>query len=608
MCLKNIHFCSMYTIRFVVRKAMVAMTITACCIVKNEAANMSEWLANTSAFADEIIVVDTGSTDGSSEFLLQKNIILEKYIWQNDFAAAKNFALEKATGEWIVFLDADERFREPQNIRKYVAALNKDRIEAVSVPLFNIDRDNNNALIGTNNVVRIFRNASYLRYMGAVHEQLMDIREPNRKINTIQADASLALEHTGYSSSIIQAKLRRNIQLIEREISIHHNIERYYKDLASCYFGLGEYEAALHYALLAVQSPYQPLGQQGDIYWIALEAMEILSYSLEDKLAVTEAALEAAGELPDFWGYKGYFYYHKQDYVNGKKFLAKAFAIAEQTETANICMGGSHFVQMKNQFKTAWADCCCQLHDTVQARKYYAEVLQANKWFVEALTGYLDTFADINSDEAKALLEFIYKKDIPEWEQLQKILLVNGYKKIERSEEQLLQDMAFNVQYLFVSLLGRKIDFSSYMMRNQLGLLPAETKELVLQYHGIADDMQVKYSAFSAVLKAVIVCGSEEMLHNYLRLTDSFTGKELKALADILVSEEKYLEALQLLEKIGADSAEADSSFWFTCGKIFYNLQDFVSARTCLERVDTDGVNSGELASYIAWSEEAAAR
>ena len=86
--------------------------ISQCMIVKNEEKNIERALSWGREIVCEQIVVDTGSTDRTVE--LASAMVKEGGIyhipWQDDFAAAKNYAISKAKGEWIAFLDADEEF------------------------------------------------------------------------------------------------------------------------------------------------------------------------------------------------------------------------------------------------------------------------------------------------------------------------------------------------------------------------------------------------------------------------------------------------------------------------------------------------------------------
>lgn len=578
--------------------------ITACVIVRDEAANIGSWLMNAGVFADEILVVDTGSADNTKEIAVQAGAKVYDYVWQEDFAAARNFALEQTGEGWIVFTDADELFRYPDSLRGCLSDLKQS--VPVSVPLCNIDKDNNGAVISTNTVIRIFPGQQGFGYLGAVHEQLADMRQPERILSCLQGDALLTLEHTGYSAGIIRAKLERNRSLIEQEIARCNNLERYYLDLANCCFGLGEYETALDYALRGTQSPYQPLGQQGDMYWLALESMEKLGYSLEDKMAVTEAALSAAGEIPDFWGYKGYFYWQAADYRQGADYLLKALGMAQRQEKEKQTVQASHFAQLANQFAAALADCSCHLGDAKQARTYYEQVLNDNKWYPEALTGYIDTFDSLADPQLQERLQTWYGGRPQEWQQLQKLLLLHGYVPGSDSEEQLLEDMALNLQYLFVALLNPQPDFASPMFTAQLGLLPEGLKNLVYSFHGEnASGRSIACSDYQSMLQGVICWGSSGMLKRYLALAESFEAEEQKKLVQILAEREKYAEALQLLGNIQADSPAADSQFWFSCGKIFYALKEYASARACFAQVNGSEVNAPELASYEAWCREA---
>ena len=89
------------------------MTISLCMIVKNEERYIKMCLENALDLVDEIIVVDTGSTDNTINIINQfeDKVILVKYEWKNDFSDARNLSLEKATGDWILILDADEKIK-----------------------------------------------------------------------------------------------------------------------------------------------------------------------------------------------------------------------------------------------------------------------------------------------------------------------------------------------------------------------------------------------------------------------------------------------------------------------------------------------------------------
>ncbi|MGV3614796.1 MAG: glycosyltransferase family 2 protein [Fimbriimonas sp.] len=83
-------------------------TVSACLIVKNEERTLERCLASLAGAVDEIVVVDTGSTDGTVGIARKFGAKLLDFVWKDDFSAARNAALENATGDWILSIDADE--------------------------------------------------------------------------------------------------------------------------------------------------------------------------------------------------------------------------------------------------------------------------------------------------------------------------------------------------------------------------------------------------------------------------------------------------------------------------------------------------------------------
>lgn len=597
-------------------QAVQACRISACVIVRNEAAHIGKWLANVKHFASEFIVVDTGSTDATLDILREKNVKYYQYEWQDDFAAARNFALTKATGDWIVFTDADELFKYPKSIAGALTWLFLDHssLESVEVPLHNIDVDNNGALLNVNHVVRFFKHKAGLGYRGSVHEQLVDLSNPARRLICGSGDAVMSIEHTGYSTHIIESKLQRDLCLMLREITQGANSEIYNGHLSECYFGQGQYEEALNYALLAIQADYQPEGQEGDAHWLALEAMEILGYGYEDKMTVVENALSVAGDIPDFYGYKGYFLWQRKDWQEAQHYLQKAISMYEDEGRAGMATA-SHFSQMCLQFQSALADCCYQMGDTALARRHYEEVLAQNKWYERALFGYLDTFEDWREPKVNDWLKNLYK-DTVEWEQLARLLPLNGYVSAEGygadsnysekdAPEQILKGMAMNIQHLFVAVLSGQPDFSSVMLREQLGLLPLSLKSIICAFFG-RDDLarEFSFSDYCSMLSAVLRWGSDDVAEAYTNMSEMFGEDNMVQVARQLVEYEKYPLALSLLGRIAADSPVADARFWFICGKLFFGLGDYETAASCLLRVDDADVRDGEFASYEQWCKE----
>lgn len=258
--------------------------ISACLIAKDEAVKLPVWLENVSVFADEIIVVDTGSRDETVSLAMKAGAKVITAPWEGNFAKVRNIALEKAIGEWIVFTDADEYFYQPEMLRGYLQQLtqnNPDR-EAVFLPLDNVDLDAAGKVIDSTQVVRIFRRQQ-LSYIGRIHEQLSKNGLDDQGIQYAVAPDSLRIKHTGYSANMITDKLQRNLLLINAAVQDGDDIQRYYYYLAQIHFGLSEYDKAIENAVKALKSPYQPVVQDDKMYRIIYDALDYVLYPVQDK-------------------------------------------------------------------------------------------------------------------------------------------------------------------------------------------------------------------------------------------------------------------------------------------------------------------------------------
>jgi len=107
------------------------MKISACLIVKNEESNLKKLIPQLKQFADEIVIVDTGSTDKTKE--VAKDCKVYDFKWIDDFSAARNFSYEKATGDWIIWIDGDDKILNPKAVRKVVEDAEKNNIDWVFI-------------------------------------------------------------------------------------------------------------------------------------------------------------------------------------------------------------------------------------------------------------------------------------------------------------------------------------------------------------------------------------------------------------------------------------------------------------------------------------------
>lgn len=222
--------------------------ISACTIAKNEEKTIARSINSYKKYVDEIIVVDTGSTDNTVKVAQELGAKVLHFEWCNDFAAAKNTALDAATGDWIVFLDADEYFSEDscKNLRPTICEAISEGRNAIGCRMEDIDSDEDRVIDDIFHI-RVFKKG--IRYHYPIHEEIYN---PDGTVKVLSIDKSVFyLIHTGYSRDILEKKCERNLAMLLDQVKKEKNERRkaiYYYYLSDAYYGLKRYKEAYEYA------------------------------------------------------------------------------------------------------------------------------------------------------------------------------------------------------------------------------------------------------------------------------------------------------------------------------------------------------------------------
>jgi tetratricopeptide (TPR) repeat protein len=189
-------------------------------IVRDEAESLPRCLASVSGVVDEIVVVDTGSTDSSAEICRAHGAKVLTHPWGGDFAEARNRGLIHATGRWILSLDGDEELPDAtrDELRQTVREASAQGLQVV---LRNLAPADELLAWQDDHYTRLFRNAPSHRYEGAIHEQVSTsiLREGGRIDRT-----GLVVLHHGYERTTAQGSVERshrNLAMLERAVREH---------------------------------------------------------------------------------------------------------------------------------------------------------------------------------------------------------------------------------------------------------------------------------------------------------------------------------------------------------------------------------------------------
>ena len=212
---------------------MGSVRISAPLIVRNEERFLEACLRSLQDVVDEIVVVDTGSTDRTREIAGDLGIAVHEFAWVDDFAAARNHALDLAKGEWILYVDADERVR-PGSLARLRAQL--EDLSHVGYQVLLHPRPGFTPYWE----LRLFRNDPLIRFRGIIHENIWPGIDAYRQARGGRIGRSdLAFDHEGYEGDQAH-KHERNLPLLRRALRQDPNRVFAWCHLATIYLALND--------------------------------------------------------------------------------------------------------------------------------------------------------------------------------------------------------------------------------------------------------------------------------------------------------------------------------------------------------------------------------
>jgi glycosyltransferase involved in cell wall biosynthesis len=304
-------------------------------IVKNEEKVLGRCLDSVKNRVDEIIIVDTGSTDNTITISNQYGAKIYNYDWNNDFAEARNYSLMKATSDYILVLDADE-FMNPDLSLNEVLSTKKDYY------IVNIKNYMSNGYISYHQAVRLFKNKIGLTFYGRIHEHL-NIESVENLTNGF---AEMLIHHDGYKSDVYNEKdkYKRNMKILEieaKESPTGYNLF----NLGVQYKVGGEFESAIK----ALQKSY--FLSKDKVY------APYLLYLMGDCLLATHKYKEGVNLIKDaielYPAYTGFYFllgnlYSEQGYLLDAEFsYKKCLELGEVKLVQTIEGVGSYLASIK---------------------------------------------------------------------------------------------------------------------------------------------------------------------------------------------------------------------------------------------------------------------
>lgn len=206
--------------------------ISAVIMTFNEERCISRCIESIKKFADEIIILDTGSTDSTKEIIKEfyPHVRLYSMDWADDFSICRNTLTEYATGDWIFQIDADEFFaNDPYQLKEFLNLFYELPISPLVISPTIVNHDGKELSL----TKRIFRKKDNLFFFGLIHEDLrFKLEERGSDLKHLVTD--FVIEHDGYKEEFIKLKnkFQRNIKLQEKMLYIEPDNIRWYYFLA----------------------------------------------------------------------------------------------------------------------------------------------------------------------------------------------------------------------------------------------------------------------------------------------------------------------------------------------------------------------------------------
>jgi len=209
------------------------LPISLCMIVKNEEAFLDASLKSVVSVLglNDIVVVDTGSTDKTKEIALDNGAHVFDFEWCDDFSAARNFSTGKAKYDWVLALDADEVIQDADigELKSLVDSASTNSVGSIKV----ISLPGN----ASSNISRFF-NRRYHKWDGNIHEQVVPIDNNSKSIIPLH----LIVSHYGYTPEVKKEKKKfeRNLRMLEEALRSQPDDPYLLAQIGKCYYVNGE--------------------------------------------------------------------------------------------------------------------------------------------------------------------------------------------------------------------------------------------------------------------------------------------------------------------------------------------------------------------------------
>ena len=374
--------------------------VSLCMIVKNEEKYLPKCLNSIKDIVDEIIIVDTGSTDRTVEIAKSFNAKVYHFQWNDNFSQARNESLKYATKDWILILDGDdELFPEDQeNFKELVT----NKLDENGIYFFETLNYYGNSIddnfITVNLNPRLFKNNHGTHYEGEIHNQLV---HSENKYNVIYK--AVKIHHYGYMNNSIKSKNKRNrnITLLNKQIKSNPNDSFAHFNLGTEYAALDDEKTALmHY-----YKSYENFDPYNGYSFLLILRIAVLNHKLKDydtALKFINVGIEHYPKFTDLYFLKALIFKDMNIPILQIKALEKCIELGEAPSELK-CFYGVGTFKAYYELGNAYM----KLKDYDAAYNYYIKSMKSKVDFIEPVycIGHILKIENTPIDAFKKIIE-----------------------------------------------------------------------------------------------------------------------------------------------------------------------------------------------------------
>lgn len=607
------------------------MRITGCIMTKNEENNIKRCIDSFKNIVHEIIVVDTGSTDKTVEIAKSCGAKVYHYEWNNDFASARNVALEHATGDWIIYMDADEYFYGDtgNNIPNLLNQVIDPHINSLICKLVNIDNSDFKEKSSAH-VIRIFRNSPKIRFNYKIHEIVLN--DGKLMMSVIISPDSLLIYHTGYSSEIITEKLKRNLNILiyEEKRSESRPVNYFY--LGDCYFGLKEYKKAINYMREYIQTGHTNIGSNMKPYSIIIESMVKLGYKYEEIMKEIDIAIKKFPNHPLLYNHKAKVENSNNKFESALKLFNKTLELHAVYNDVEI-----NFVEgiiFDNYYNIA---CIYEYkNDYGNAMEYYIKSLKEKRDYAPAFAKLMRIVKDESPEDIVLLLKSVYddknEKDVQFLVRELSTLKIGSvlmyytniwFKNFKKEDSSLIFTLLckgnYEEAYKYFSRCYFKEWSYTYALFSVIAALLSKNEKNIDE---IQNSVKPSFKRFIAcyldnidtvfipqdkedylrIFKELLLLGLKEEAFKVLNMKDKFNINLSDALGNAFMDNNNY--ALAIENYLNCLNHTDIFNEGYICNKIaiaYYKIYDYENSIKFIEKCLDKGYRDNAIVEYLNW-------